>query len=50
MPEVTFTKEERAQIAVHCKALGITFAEFIRHATLQMVDEMDGVQRALRDS
>jgi hypothetical protein len=45
---VTFTKAERQRIAEHCQALGITFGEFIRWATLQAVDEMDGVQRELR--
>jgi hypothetical protein len=45
---ITFTKEERERIAPHCKALGITFAEFVHDATMHMVDEMDGLQRRLK--
>jgi hypothetical protein len=47
MRMVTFTKAERARIALHCMAIGIKFEEFIHDATMQACDEMDGVQREL---
>jgi hypothetical protein len=40
--QLTFTKEERVAIADHCKAMGITFEEFIHTATMQAVDEVNG--------
>ena len=43
--QLTFTKDERAKIADHCKALGITFEEFIHTATMQAVDEVNGYGR-----
>lgn len=48
--QVTFTREERQRIADQCKALGITFEEFVRYGTLQALDEMEGLGRELRSS
>lgn len=42
MRTVKFTKAERERLADQCKALGITFEEFVRHATMQALDEMEG--------
>lgn len=39
---LTFTKGERARLADQCKALGITFEEFVHQATMQACDEMEG--------
>lgn len=46
--KVTFTREERERISEQCKALGITFEEFVRFGTLQAVDELEGLSRELR--
>ena len=45
MQIITFSREERARIAVHCKALGTKFHEFVHDASMQIVDELDGVRR-----
>jgi hypothetical protein len=44
---LTFTAEERARLAAHCSAMGVSFEEFVHEATMQACDEMDGVQRSL---
>jgi hypothetical protein len=44
---LTFTKEERARLAVHCSAMGVYFEDFVHEAAMQACDEMDGIQRRL---
>ena len=40
---VTFNAAERERLAKACQVLGITFAEFVKTATLQSLDEFEGV-------
>ncbi len=44
---LTFSIDERRRLAEVCQALGTTFEEFVYHATMQALDEMEGAARAL---
>ncbi len=48
MAELTFSPEERSRLAKVCQALGTTFEEFVHHATMQAVDEMEGLAHEAR--
>lgn len=48
MPELVFNPEERRRLAKVCQALGTTFEEFVHHATMQAVDEMEGISQEIR--
>jgi hypothetical protein len=45
MKKVTFSAEERKRLANVCVALGTTFQEFCHFATMQAVDECEGLAR-----
>jgi hypothetical protein len=47
---VTFSPEERRRLATHCQAINITFPEYIHHATLQTMDEMEAMSREYREA
>ena len=44
---LTFTDDEMDRIRVACQALGTSYAEFIRFATMAAVDEVEGIGRLL---
>ena len=43
--QLTFSEEERARLAVCCKALSTTFEEFAKFAVMQAVSECEGLAR-----
>ena len=43
--KVSFDRDERARLAMVCKVLGVTFAEFVHTATMHALDEMEGDDR-----
>lgn len=45
-----FSPEERVRLAKVCQALNITFPEFVSHATMQAVDEMEGLSNEWRNN
>lgn len=48
MNELVFNVEDRRRLAKVCQTLGVTFTEFIHHATMQAVDEMEGLSLEIR--
>jgi hypothetical protein len=45
---ITFSVDERERLAKICQALNTTFAEFVHYASMQSVDEMEGLSREFR--
>lgn len=43
MGQLTFTRDERERLAAACQILGITFAEFVKWATLHELDQIEGL-------
>ena len=45
---LSFSPEELERLRCACRDLGTSYVEWIRHATLEAVDEHEGVIRSLR--
>lgn len=45
---VVFTDDEQRRLRDACRALGTSYAEFVRWAVMQAVDECEGLGRAQR--
>lgn len=43
-----FSPEELTRLRCACRDLGTSYVEFLRHATIEAIDEHEGVMRHLR--